>query len=71
MGRSTEMGCQGCSNKDGCYIVESLKECPCINCLIKPRCSQHCEERSLFYHNQRKVYIDDLHRKRSAYVNIV
>jgi len=47
--KSNEIGCNGCSKKEGCYIKLLFHECPCIECLIKPRCTHICEIRKQYY----------------------
>ena len=43
--------CEGC-NKNFCEIFRTAKfskGCPCMECLIKPMCSNDCSKWTIFY----------------------
>lgn len=48
--------CKGCrmnSNIMACYFISSniVELCPCGNCLVKPMCTEFCDERDVIKHN--------------------
>ena len=40
----------GCSRANRCAISKkNMEECPCMNCIIKPRCTKICVTRKDYY----------------------
>lgn len=38
-------GCKGCAEAPHCHIMKAYcHKCICINCLVKPMCSDPCKE---------------------------
>jgi hypothetical protein len=35
-----------------CYYKNKTKDCPCIECLIKPACSKQCQKRFELVHGE-------------------
>ena len=50
--------CTGCYVEDYCAYWEAARNCPCIECIIKPMCEKPCKEHYVFTH---KHYMKTLH----------
>lgn len=45
---STNKECKSCNHEKNCFIIISFHlqiQCPCIDCMVKPMCSERCKER--------------------------
>lgn len=52
-------GCAGLDEKVTCFVkvdFDTYDDCPCRNCIIKPICSERCEERVSYYFDKKEEY---------------